>query len=131
MVVTGLKLNGSKSAAVMAQTRPNIIYAAVGVHPHFVKDDWSEKALDALEELVKHPEVVAVGECGLDFKRDYSPRDLQETAFKKQVLFCLQFALDLHLTAFLNIEQLNLICRWSVLLCDMELLKSTAKLLDK
>ena len=131
MVVTGLKLNGSKSAAVMAQTRPNIIYAAVGVHPHFVKDDWSEKALDALEDLVKHPEVVAVGECGLDFKRDYSPRDLQETAFKKQVLFCLQFPLDLQLTAFLNIEQPNLICRWSVLLCYMELLKSTANFLDK
>ena len=131
MVVTGLKLNGSKSAAVMAQTRPNIIYAAVGVHPHFVKDDWSEKALDTLEELVKQPEVVAVGECGLDFKRDYSPRELQETAFKKQVLFCLRFASDLHLTAFLNIEQANRIYQWFILLCNVDLFRVPVKILGK
>ena len=89
MVITGLKLNGSRSAVVMAKTRPNILYAAVGIHPHFVKDDWNDKALDALEELVKLPEVVAVGECGLDFKRDYSPRELQESSFKKQVCLLL------------------------------------------
>jgi len=85
MVITGLKLNGCKAAVVMAKTRPNILYAAVGIHPHFVKDDWTDKTLDQLEEQVKQPECVAVGECGLDYKRDYSPRDQQEVAFKKQV----------------------------------------------
>lgn len=91
MVITGLKLNGSRSAVVMAKTRPNILYAAVGIHPHFVKDDWNDKALELLEDLVKQPEVVAVGECGLDYKRDYSPRELQESAFKKQVELAVRY----------------------------------------
>jgi len=91
MVITGLKLVGSKSAVIMSKTRPNILYAAVGVHPHFVKDDWNDKTLDQLEELVKLPEVVAVGECGLDFNRQYSPRDLQESTFKKQVQLAVRY----------------------------------------
>jgi len=91
MVITGLKMVGSKSAVIMSKTRPNILYAAVGVHPHFVKDDWNDKTLDQLEELVKLPEVVAVGECGLDYLRDYSPRELQETTFKKQVQLAVRY----------------------------------------
>lgn len=91
MIVTGLKLNGSKSAVVMAKTRPNILYAAVGVHPHFVKDDWTDKTLSQLEELIKLPEVVAVGEVGLDFFRDYSPRNIQETAFILQVELAVRY----------------------------------------
>ena len=85
MVVTGLKWNACKSAVIMAKTHPNILYAAVGIHPHYVKDDWNEKTIAGLEELIKSPGVVAIGECGLDFNKDYSPRDIQEIAFKKQV----------------------------------------------
>lgn len=92
MVITGLKMNGTKAAMVMAKTRPNILYAAIGLHPHFVKDDWNdEKSVDQLEELVKQPECVAVGECGLDYKRDYSPREIQEKAFKKQVQLAVRY----------------------------------------
>jgi len=91
MVITGLKLNACKSAVVMSKTRPNILYAAVGIHPHVVKDDWNDKTSDALEELLKNPEVVAIGECGLDFNKDYSPRELQETAFKKQVQLAVRY----------------------------------------
>jgi TatD DNase family protein len=91
MVVTGLKLNGSKSACVMAQTRQNVIYAAVGIHPHFVKDDWNDRAAEQLEELCKGNEVVAIGECGLDFNREYSPRELQTKAFKKQVELAIKY----------------------------------------
>jgi len=91
MVVTGLKWNACKSAVVMSNTRPNILYAAVGIHPHFVKDDWNDKTSDGLEELIKKPGVVAVGECGLDFNKDYSPRELQETAFKKQVELAVRY----------------------------------------
>ncbi len=85
MIVTGNRLNASKAAVVMAKTRPNIIYAAIGIHPHFVKDDFSDKAMDILKEQVKNPEVVCVGEIGLDFNRDFSPRDEQKKAFEKQV----------------------------------------------
>jgi len=91
MVITGLKLNGCKSAVIMSKTRPNILYAAVGVHPHFVKDDWNDKTLDQLEELVKQHEVVAVGECGLDFNREYSPNELQVTTFRKQVQLAVRY----------------------------------------
>lgn len=91
MVITGLKWNACKSAVVMSKTRPNILYAAVGIHPHFVKDDWNDKIVDGLEDLIKSPGVVAVGECGLDFNKDYSPRELQETAFKKQVELAVRY----------------------------------------
>ena len=91
MVVTGNRLNASRSAIVMAKTRPNILYASVGIHPHFVKDDFNDRALEAMKELVNSPEVVCVGEIGLDFHRDYSPREDQKKAFEKQVcIFILQ-----------------------------------------
>ena len=85
MVVTGNRLNASRSAIVMAKTRPNILYASVGIHPHFVKDDFNDRSLEAMKELVNSPEVVCVGEIGLDFNRDYSPREDQKKAFEKQV----------------------------------------------
>lgn len=94
MVVTGLRLVGSKRSIIMAKTRPNILFAAVGIHPHFVKDDWEEtdnKTLEELEELVKQPECVAVGECGLDFNRNYSPPDLQKSTFKQQVELAVKY----------------------------------------
>jgi len=91
MVITGLRMNGCKSAVVMSKTRPNLLYAAVGIHPHFVKDDWNDKSVDALEELLKLNNAVAVGECGLDFNKDFSPRELQETAFKKQVELAVRY----------------------------------------
>lgn len=91
MVVTGLKWHLCKAAVMMSKTRPNILYAAVGIHPHFVKDDWNEKTAEGLEELIKDPGVVAVGECGLDFNKDFSPRELQETAFKKQVELAVRY----------------------------------------
>jgi TatD DNase family protein len=91
MVITGLKMAGSKNAVIMSKTRPNILYAAVGIHPHFVKDDWNDKNQEALEELVRLREVVAVGECGLDYNRLYSPKELQESAFKKQVQLAVRY----------------------------------------
>jgi len=91
MVVTGLQLTGVKQALILAKSRPNLVYFAVGVHPHHVKADWTDKTLDDLEEMVKHPECVAVGEIGLDFKRDFTPRELQETAFKKQLPLAIRY----------------------------------------
>jgi len=94
MVITGLKLIGCKNAVIMAKTRPNVLYAAVGIHPHFVKDDWEEKnnkTLDQLEEMVKQPECVAVGECGLDFNRNYSPAEIQTSTFKQQVQLAVRY----------------------------------------
>jgi TatD DNase family protein len=93
MAITGLKLIGCKTAVIMAKTRPNVLFAVVGVHPHFVKDDWKDdgKTLDQLEELVKQPECVAVGEVGLDYLREYSPKDLQLSTFKQQVQLAVRY----------------------------------------
>jgi TatD DNase family protein len=60
------------------------IYAAVGWHP-VDAIDLTEKELTWIEELSEHPKVVAIGETGLDYHWDKSPRDIQKEAFRKQI----------------------------------------------
>jgi TatD DNase family protein len=60
------------------------VYAAVGIHPNSATQ-WSDSAQSRIEELVARPEVVAVGESGLDFYRDEAPRDAQEEAFSAHI----------------------------------------------
>lgn len=84
IVVTGLKLNGCKSAENMSETFDNT-FAAVGIHPHFVKDDWNEAAKEAITTLVKSKKVVAIGEVGLDYCKNYSEKEAMKEAFESQV----------------------------------------------
>lgn len=60
------------------------VYATVGLHPHESRV-WSTDMRDALHQMAQHPKVVAIGECGLDFHYDNSPRDAQRAAFKAQL----------------------------------------------
>jgi TatD DNase family protein len=60
------------------------VYAAVGVHPHDAKTMDGGTVLE-LEKLLKHPKAVAVGEIGLDYHYDHSPRDLQRKRFSEQL----------------------------------------------
>lgn len=60
------------------------VYATVGLHPHESKL-WTDEMAAQLEQLAKHPKVVAIGECGLDYHYDHSPRDAQRAAFKAQL----------------------------------------------
>lgn len=60
------------------------IYAAVGWHPQHAKD-MTEEDLNWLEELSNHPKVVAIGEMGLDYYWDTSPRDVQQKVFREQI----------------------------------------------
>lgn len=76
-------LPSSQRAVELAEEHENL-YAAVGVHPHDAKL-LDHKAYDALRELAKHPKVVAIGEMGLDYYRDLSPRSIQKLAFEKQL----------------------------------------------
>ncbi len=62
----------------------DFIYAAVGWHPHDAKD-MTDKDLAWIEELTKHPKVVALGEMGLDYYWDNSPRDVQADVFRRQI----------------------------------------------
>jgi TatD DNase family protein len=84
MVVTGSSEESTRKAIELARAHPGRLFATSGVHPHHAADLTTE-ALPALEAAAREPEVVAVGECGLDYFRDFSPRDLQRRAFAWQL----------------------------------------------
>jgi TatD DNase family protein len=83
MVNVGADLASSQAAVALAEAYPQI-YTAVGVHPHDAKT-LTEEVLEELRALASHPKVVAIGEIGLDFYRDLSPRDKQRQAFQQQL----------------------------------------------
>ncbi len=97
MIVTGSTVEGSKQAAALAEERPGGLYATAGVHPHHASD-WDEAAAGAIRALCRRPPVVAVGECGLDYFRNFSPRDAQQKAFEAQ----LELAAETGLPVFLH-----------------------------
>lgn len=72
----------------------DFIYAAVGVHPHDTKD-WNNSIINEIEQLAKHPKVVAIGEIGLDYYYDFSPKSQQIKAFKSQIELALKLELPI------------------------------------
>ena len=72
------------AAAKLYEAYPESIVYTVGIHPHYAKD-ISNADLTRLESLVDKPGVVAVGECGLDFNRNFSPSDIQIRVFEAQL----------------------------------------------
>ena len=84
MVVTGASEDGTGKAIELADAHPGLLFATAGVHPHHAADLTAESLL-ALESMARNSHVVAVGECGLDYFRDFSPRDLQRRAFATQL----------------------------------------------
>jgi TatD DNase family protein len=97
MVVTGASREGSVQALDLARAHPGRLYATAGVHPHHAAD-YGDDTDRVLRELLSHPEVVAVGEAGLDYHRNYSPRPAQLKAFERQ----LEIALDCGKPVFLH-----------------------------
>src|SRR3569833_3252244 len=84
MVVTGASREGSEQALALAHAHPGVLWATAGVHPHHAID--YDEATDArLRELARLPEVCAVGETGLDYHRNYTPRDVQLRVFEQQL----------------------------------------------
>lgn len=71
-------------AAIRIADRHDCVYATVGVHPHNAAKS-GDKTLAALEALLKHPKVVAIGEIGLDYHYDFAPRDTQRAVFTEQL----------------------------------------------
>ena len=84
MVVTGASREGSPKALALALAHPGVLFATAGVHPHHAVE-YTEECDAELRALHSHPEVVAVGECGLDYFRDFSPRPAQRKAFERQL----------------------------------------------
>ena len=83
IVNPGADMKSSRAAIKLAE-KYDFIYAAVGIHPHDVKD-ITEADLIELEQMAKHEKVVAIGEIGLDYYYDNSPRELQMEYFIKQI----------------------------------------------
>ena len=84
IVVTGSSEASTRRAIELASTHTGVLFATAGVHPHHAAD-LTVDTLPALRQLAHDAHVVAVGECGLDYFRDFSPRDLQRRAFAWQL----------------------------------------------
>jgi TatD DNase family protein len=97
MIITGSTVEGSRQAAELAKARPAVLFATAGVHPHHASD-WDEAAAGAVRTLCRRLPVVAVGECGLDYFRNFSPREAQRAAFQAQ----LELAAECGLPVFLH-----------------------------
>ena len=83
IVVPGIDIQSSREAVELAGEYPGL-YAAVGVHPHRA-DTWNTTVAEELVQLSQAKSVVAIGEIGLDFYRNFTARDVQLRAFHAQL----------------------------------------------
>jgi TatD DNase family protein len=97
MVATGTGPEESERAQRIAATRPGVLFSTAGVHPHNAKRVDAD-TIPLLRRLSERPEVVAIGECGLDYDRDFSPRDVQRRVFESQ----LELAVERRMPVFLH-----------------------------
>lgn len=97
MVVTGTNLQHSDAAIELCEKWPGVLYSTAGVHPHHAKE-WTDHIGHQVYELAKHYAVRAIGECGLDYNRNFSEPKDQRVCFEAQ----LELAADLKLPVFLH-----------------------------
>ncbi|OOF14846.1 MULTISPECIES: TatD family hydrolase [unclassified Salinivibrio] len=109
MLLTGTNLEESQAAADLATHYPAFAYATAGVHPHDAKS-VDPADLFVIRQLAQRAEVVAIGECGLDFNRDFSPRPQQEAVFDAQ----LALAAELSMPVFMHCRDAH--DRWFAIL---------------
>ncbi len=84
LIVTGSSYQSNIDARNLARAHPGVLYSTAGVHPHHASE-YDDKTDTSIRELAIHAEVVAVGECGLDYFRNFSPREAQLEAFQAQL----------------------------------------------
>jgi TatD DNase family protein len=100
IVMTGTSAEASRHARDLAEQGHKAalhLYSTAGVHPHHASS-WSRETLAEMGSLLAHPEVVAVGECGLDYNRNFSPPDAQRRCFEAQ----LELAAEVRKPVFLH-----------------------------
>jgi TatD DNase family protein len=88
-VVIGTDAETSAAAIAIAQEHSDV-WATVGLHPHD-----SVNGVDSIVSYIASPKVIAIGECGLDYYYDHSPRDIQMVAFRQQIALAKQHDLTL------------------------------------
>ncbi|MDZ5601767.1 TatD family hydrolase [Pseudomonas sp. RP23018S] len=99
MVLTGTSLPGSEQALTLCERfdeQAQSLFATAGVHPHDASH-WQAGSEAHLRQLLRHPRVRAVGECGLDFNRDFCPRPQQEKALEAQLALAVESGLPVFL----------------------------------
>ncbi|CAH1110039.1 unnamed protein product [Psylliodes chrysocephalus] len=84
IMVTGTSVKGSKEALRLTRIYPNTLYSTAGIHPHDAKS-YTDESWAELKQLANNPECVAIGECGLDYNRNFSDPEDQKIVFKKHV----------------------------------------------
>ena len=97
LIVTGTDAKHSEQAINLTQQYESVCYATAGLHPHHASD-YSNDLGSELRDMLDHKNVVAVGECGLDFNRNFSTRKEQIKAFEAQ----LEIAIDVQKPVFLH-----------------------------
>ena len=97
MIVTGSSDASNVRAAELAQDNPGVLYATAGVHPHHASD-YTDNSDAQIRSLAQRDVVVAIGECGLDYFRNFSPREAQLDAFRRQ----LEIGKDTDMPVFLH-----------------------------
>ncbi|PAU65278.1 hydrolase TatD [Pseudomonas sp. PIC25] len=105
LVLTGTSLDESEQALRLCRQLDESskrLFSTAGIHPHDASH-WNAGSAGQLRSLLKEPEVRAVGECGLDFNRDFSPRPQQEKALEEQ----LALAAELQMPVFLHERDAN------------------------
>ena len=99
LIITGSTIESSAGALAFAQSHAGRCLATAGVHPHNAKD-WNTAALIRLRELASSDgAIAAIGECGLDYNRNFSPPDTQRRCFEDQLILAAQLGKPIFLHA--------------------------------
>ncbi|KAG7297618.1 hypothetical protein JYU34_018331 [Plutella xylostella] len=85
IMVTGTSVKNSKEALRLTRLYPGTIYSTAGVHPHDAKSMVEEDMWVELQDIASAPECVAIGECGLNYSKDFSEPHVQRDVFKRQI----------------------------------------------
>lgn len=93
MLIPGVDVESSQRAVQLAETHDGL-FAAVGVHPHYA-DSWDDNTSATLKALAASPKVIAIGEIGLDFYRNLSPRPRQIEVFRAQIALAEELGLPI------------------------------------
>ncbi|CAN8014908.1 unnamed protein product [Ixodes persulcatus] len=84
MLVVGTSAHSTKEALRLTRMFPGTLYCTAGIHPHDAKS-WDDDTLQLLREVASNPECVGIGECGLDFNKNFSPPEVQLEVLHRQV----------------------------------------------
>ena len=96
IVVTGSSDESNRKAARLAEEHPGVLWSTAGVHPHHASD-YTEDSDAQIRKLATGGRIVAIGECGLDYFRNFSPREAQLAAFRAQLEIAAETGLPLFL----------------------------------